>query len=107
MVTKADFGAVGNLFEVSVVVVLGGGLGGVGTGGPVPAPDMGGAVQVGPALPLTPLCTSPGGGEGRGAGVAGEDIVMRGTGILGVAPAPVGVLDGVGGCDSGVTLAEV
>lgn len=53
VVTKADFGTVRNLFGVSVVGVLGEGLGSVGTGGPVPALGMGGAVKVGPALPLT------------------------------------------------------
>ena len=59
VVTKTDFGAVRNLLGVSVVAVLGEGLGGVHTGGPVPAPGMGGAVQVGPAFPLTLRRTSP------------------------------------------------
>ena len=104
--TKADFGAVWNSLEVSVVGVLGQGLGGVGTGGPMPASGVGRAVQVGPALPLTPLRTSPGSGEGQGAGVAVEDVDIGGTCLGGVAPAPVGV-DGGGGYDCGVALARV
>ena len=106
VIIKADIGAVRNLFEVSVVRAPGEGLGGIGTGGPVPAPDVGGAVQVGPALPLTPRRASPCSGEGRSAGVAMEDVDMGGTGMRGVAPAPVGVDDG-GGCDCGVALAGV
>ena len=106
VVTRADFGTVRNLFGVSVVGVLGEGLGGIGPGGPVPAPGMGGAVQVVPLFPLTPRRASPGGSEGWCAGVAVENIDMGGTGLGGVAPAPVGV-DGGGGCDCGVTLAGV
>lgn len=68
VVRKADFGVVRNVFRVSVVGVLGEELGGVGTGGPMPALSIGGAVQVLPALPLTPRRGFPGGGEGRGAG---------------------------------------
>ena len=74
VVTKADFGALSNLYGMTEVGVLGEGLGGVGTGGPVPAPGMGVAVQVGRALRLTPRRASPGGGEGRSAGVAVEDV---------------------------------
>ena len=47
VVNKADFGAGRNLFGVSVVGVLSKGLEGVGTGGPVPAPGMGGRCRWG------------------------------------------------------------
>ena len=56
-----------------------GDLGGVGAVGTVPAPGIGGEVQVVPALPLTPVRASSGGGEGRGAGRVVEDIEMGGT----------------------------
>ena len=106
VVTKVDFGAVRNLFGVSVVGVLDEGLGGVGTGGPVAAHGMRGAVQVGPALPLTPRRTSPVGGEGQSAVVAVEDVDMVGTGLGGVAPAPA-EMDGGGRCDCRVALTGV
>ena len=71
---RVDFSAAADLFGVSVARVFGGGLGDVGAGEPAPAPGIGGAVQVAPALPLTPRRASPRDGEGQYAKVAAEDI---------------------------------
>ena len=73
---KVDFSEPSDLFGMSVTGVLGTGLGGVLMDGPVPAPGSGGAVQVVPALLQTPRRASPVGGEGRGTGVAAEDVDM-------------------------------
>ena len=105
VVRRADFGAARALFG-GLAGLRSGDLGGVGAVGAVPTPGIGGAVQVEPALPLTPVRVSPGGGEGRGAGRVVEDIDMGGTGHGGVAPAPVGE-DGRCGCNCGVALAGV
>ena len=91
---------------MSVAGGLSEGLGGVGTEGLVPAPGIGGAVQVLPALSLTLRRASPGGGEGRGVGVVVEDDNMGGTGHGGVVPAPMRV-DGGGRCGCTVALVRV
>ena len=103
---KADFGAARVLFGGPARGLRGGGLGGVGAVGSVPAPGIGGAVQVLPALPLTLVRASTNGGGGRGTGRAADDIDIGGTGSRVVAPAPVGV-DGGCGCSCGVALAGV
>ena len=105
VVRRADFGAARALFG-GLAGLRRWDMGGEGAVGTVPAPGIGGEVQVVPALPLTPVRASPGGGEGRGAGRVVEDIDMGGTGPVGVAPAPVGV-DGGCGCNCGVALAGV
>ena len=107
VIKKADFGAARVLFGGPARGLQGGGLGGAGAVGSVPAPGIGGAVQTLPALPLTPVHASPGGGEVRSAGKAvAEDIDMGGTGSGVVAPAPFGV--GVGcGCSCEVAPAGV
>ena len=103
---KVDFSAATDLFGVSGLVGLGGGLGGVGAGGTVLAPGNGGVVQVAPALPLTPRRASPVGGEGRGTGAAVEDVDMGGTGLVGVVS--TSEMGGGGcGCDCGAVLAGV
>ena len=106
VVKKVDFSAATDLFGVSALGGLGGGLWGVGAGGTVLTPGNGGVVQVAPALPLTPRRASPVGGEGRGTGAAVEDVDMDGTGSVGVVPA-----SGMGGnrcgCDCGAVLVGV
>ena len=67
VVRRADFGAARALFG-GLAGLRWGDMGGVGAVGTVPAPGIGGGVQVVPALPLTPLRASPGGGEGRALG---------------------------------------
>ena len=106
VVRKVDFSAATDLFGVSALWGLGGGLGGVGAGDTVLTPGSGGVVQVAPALPLTPRRASPVGGEGRGAGAAVEDVDMGGTGLVGVVPAS-GMGGGGCGCDCGAVLAGV
>ena len=106
VVRRADVGAAKALFGVSVVGMQGRGLGGMGTGGAIPTPGIGGAVQVEPAVLLTPQRASPGGGEGRGTGAAVVDIDMGGMGSEGAASTPVGVDVGCG-CSCGVALAGV
>ena len=96
VIKKADFEAARNLFGVSARGVRSGGLGGVGTVGSVPAPSIGGAVQVEPALPLTPRRASPGGGEGRGAGEAEGETDMGGTGSGALCLHPLRWMGGVG-----------
>ena len=106
VVKKVDFSAATDLFGVSALGGLGGGLWGVGAGGTVLTPGNGGVVQVAPALPLTPRRASPVGGEGRGAGAAVEDMDMGRTGSVGVVPASR--VDGCGcGYDCGAVLAGV
>ena len=106
VVRKVDFSAATDLIGVSALGGLGGGLGGVGAGGTVLAPGNRGAVQVAPALPLTPRRAFPVGGEGRGAVAAVEDVDMGAIGSVGVVPA-----SGMGGsgcgCDCGAVLAGV
>ena len=100
------FSAATNVCGVSVAGVLGDGLGGVGTGGPVPAPGIGRVVQVLPALPQTPRRTSPMGGDGQGAGAVVEDVDMGVTNSWGVVPASGE--EGIGcGCNSRTVLAVV
>ena len=103
---RVDFTAAFDLFGVSVTEVLGTGMGGVGTGGPLPAPGNGRVVQVVPALPQTPRCASPVGGEGWGTGAAVEDMDMGGTNCGGVVPTSGEEGDGCG-CDCRGVLAEV
>ena len=74
-------------------------MGAVGT---VPASGIGGAVQVEPALPLTPRRASPAEGEGRGVEAAERDTDMGGTGSGGVVPTPVRV---DGGCEYDCVIA--
>ena len=106
VVRKVDFSAATDLFGVSALWGVGGGLGGVGAGDTVLAPGSGGVVQVAPALPLTPKRASPVGGEGRGARAAVEDVDMDGMGLVGVVPAS-GMGGGGCGCDCGAVLAGV
>ena len=101
-----DFCAASDLFGVSVVRVLGNGLGGVGAGGPVPAPGIEGEVQVVPALLQTPRRTFPVGGEGRGAEAVVEDVDMGGTNVWGVVAVSVEE-GGRCGYDCGAVLAGV
>ena len=84
---SADFSAASDLFGVSVAIALWDSLGGVGTGGSVPAPGIGGVVRVVPALPQTPRCASSVGGGGRVAGVAVDNVDMSGTNSGGVGSA--------------------
>ena len=106
VVRKVDFSAASDLFGVSVVGVLGTRLGGVGAGGPVPAPGIGEVVQVVPALPHRPRRASPIGDEGWGAEVAVEDVDMGGPNSEGVVPA-FGEEGSRCGCDCKAVLAEV
>ena len=72
----------------------------------MPAAGNGGVVQVVPALPQIPWCTSPVGGKGRGTEVAMEDVDMGGTISMGVVP--VSGEEGSGcGCDCAAVLAGV
>ena len=103
---RVDFITAPGLFGVSVGGVLAGGIRGAGTGGPVPAPRIGGAVQVVPVFPQTPRPASPMGGGGRGAGVVAEDIDIGSTTSGGVAPSSE-VLGGTCGCDYWIALARV
>ena len=68
VVRRADFGVARNLFGVLAGGSRSDSIGGVGTVGAVPTPGFGGAVQVGPVLPLTSRRASPGGGEGGALG---------------------------------------
>ena len=62
---RADFNAASDLFGLSGAGVLGDGLGGVRTGGPVPTCGIGRVAQVVPALPQTPRRASPVVGDRR------------------------------------------
>ena len=106
VVRKVGFSAAIDLFGVSALGGLGGGLGGVGAGGTVLGPGNGGVVRVAPALPLTSRRASPMGSEGRGAGAAVEDVDMGGTGLVGVVPASRKGGSGCG-CDCGAVHAGV
>ena len=99
VVRRVDFSTDSDLFGWSFTELLGGGLRGVGAGGPVPAPGIGGAVQVVPALPQTPRRTSPVGGEGRGAGAAVQDVDMCGMNSWGLF-----LHLGMKGADAGATV---
>ena len=103
---RVDFSTASDLFGASVAGVLGGGLGGVGTGSPVPTLGIGGAARVVPTLPQTPLRTSHVGGKGRGTRVAVEDVDMGGPNFGGVVPAS-GREEGRSRCDCRTILAGV
>ena len=106
VIKKANFGAARNLFGVLAGGGAEGRFGGCGYGWGRAGTRDWGAVQVVPALPLTPRHASLGGGEGRGAEAAEWDTDMAGTGPRGVVPAHVG-MDGGCGCNCVVALAGV
>lgn len=74
--------------------------------GTIPAPCIGGAAKVLPALFLIPRRDSLVGGEGQFAEVAVEDVDIGGMGTGGIVSAPVGV-DGGCRCNCEVALAGV